>query len=333
MADDGVANAAQADLVSRLLFGHARAPHLTRLERNSSETLRTISMSIDQVVSGIIGSSVSLISNSAVMVAVLLGLVLSSPIVAVTVTVYFGASGSIWVRGVRGQAAVARTGRPGASAEERSGSILQGIAAAKELQLRGRALFYADEAVVRTRSINAASRGLGVVNGSLRYVLEATLVVGALLIVGSAELVGGRSASCPPSASCSPPPSGFSRRSTRCSSSSTQVQYNGPAIDLVEDEVRDLRTSTPRAGPPPELRRPPLPLRDAVRLEEVRFPLPDPRRARVRNVSLTIGAGESIGIVGPTGSGKSTLLDIILGFLPPDSGSVTVDGAPMQGLP
>ncbi len=26
---------AQADLVSRLLFGHARAPHLTRLERNS----------------------------------------------------------------------------------------------------------------------------------------------------------------------------------------------------------------------------------------------------------------------------------------------------------
>ena len=69
----GAANAAQANLVSRLLVGHARASHLTRLDRNSSETLRTVSMSIDQVVNGIVGSSVTLVSNTAVMVAVLLG--------------------------------------------------------------------------------------------------------------------------------------------------------------------------------------------------------------------------------------------------------------------
>lgn len=98
----GAANAAQADLVSRLLIGHARAPQLVRLDRNSSETLRTISISIDQVTYGLIFSSVSFVANAAVALAVLLGLVLSSPLVATTVAVYFFAIGLIWVRGVRG---------------------------------------------------------------------------------------------------------------------------------------------------------------------------------------------------------------------------------------
>ena len=38
----GAANSAQAGLIARLLGGHARASHLARLARNSSETLRTV---------------------------------------------------------------------------------------------------------------------------------------------------------------------------------------------------------------------------------------------------------------------------------------------------
>ncbi len=46
-------------------------------------------------------------------------------------------------------------------------------------------------------------------------------------------------------------------------------------------------------------------------------------------MSFVLRPGESLGIVGPTGSGKSTLLDVMLGMLEPDSGRVTVDGAPL----
>jgi ABC-type multidrug transport system fused ATPase/permease subunit len=49
----------------------------------------------------------------------------------------------------------------------------------------------------------------------------------------------------------------------------------------------------------------------------------------LRDVSLVVRPGESIGIVGPTGTGKSTLLDIILGMLEPERGSITVDGTPL----
>lgn len=49
-------------------------------------------------------------------------------------------------------------------------------------------------------------------------------------------------------------------------------------------------------------------------------------RAALRDVSLTINEGEFWGIIGRTGSGKSTLLQHIGGIMPPEEGTVTVDG-------
>jgi len=47
----------------------------------------------------------------------------------------------------------------------------------------------------------------------------------------------------------------------------------------------------------------------------------------LRDASLTVGAGEVVGLIGPNGAGKTTLLGSIAGLLPTDSGSVTFDGA------
>ncbi|HKI94562.1 MAG TPA: ABC transporter ATP-binding protein [Gemmatimonadales bacterium] len=46
----------------------------------------------------------------------------------------------------------------------------------------------------------------------------------------------------------------------------------------------------------------------------------------VRDLSLTVAAGEVFGIAGPNGAGKTTLLAVLLGFLRPDGGSVRIAG-------
>src|SRR3989304_10123939 len=46
----------------------------------------------------------------------------------------------------------------------------------------------------------------------------------------------------------------------------------------------------------------------------------------IRNISLRIKKGETLGVIGENGSGKSTLLKIIAGVLQPDTGSVKVNG-------
>jgi sulfonate transport system ATP-binding protein len=52
----------------------------------------------------------------------------------------------------------------------------------------------------------------------------------------------------------------------------------------------------------------------------------------IRDVTLTVGDGEFVSIVGPTGCGKSTILNLTAGLLPPTTGSVEIFGAPLVGL-
>jgi putative ABC transport system ATP-binding protein len=52
----------------------------------------------------------------------------------------------------------------------------------------------------------------------------------------------------------------------------------------------------------------------------------------LREVSLTIERGESVGVVGPSGSGKSTMLHIIGALDRPSTGSVSIGGSPLSAL-
>ncbi len=52
----------------------------------------------------------------------------------------------------------------------------------------------------------------------------------------------------------------------------------------------------------------------------------------LKDVSLHIGVGEAIGLVGPSGSGKSTLLMVMAGLERPDSGTVLVAGEMLSKL-
>ena len=53
----------------------------------------------------------------------------------------------------------------------------------------------------------------------------------------------------------------------------------------------------------------------------------------LRDIDLTVTAGETLGIVGPNGSGKSSLLKLLAGRRPPSSGSVQLLGEPLARLP
>ncbi len=52
----------------------------------------------------------------------------------------------------------------------------------------------------------------------------------------------------------------------------------------------------------------------------------------LKSVSLTIGRGETVSLLGPSGSGKSTLLMTLAGLERPDSGSVVIDGHALGDL-
>ena len=69
----------------------------------------------------------------------------------------------------------------------------------------------------------------------------------------------------------------------------------------------------------------------SVQFDHVQFGY-DPAYPVLRNFNLTIGAGESIAIVGATGSGKSTVTRLLLRFYDTNSGHVYLDGIDVRKL-
>ncbi len=57
------------------------------------------------------------------------------------------------------------------------------------------------------------------------------------------------------------------------------------------------------------------------------------KRTVVSDVSLTVESGEVVGLLGPNGAGKTTCFYMILGLVPIDAGSVTLDGQVLTHLP
>lgn len=56
------------------------------------------------------------------------------------------------------------------------------------------------------------------------------------------------------------------------------------------------------------------------------------RKTVLHGVCLRVGQGEVLSLLGPNGSGKTSLLKILLGLLRPASGSVAIDGRPVETM-
>jgi ATP-binding cassette subfamily B protein len=71
-----------------------------------------------------------------------------------------------------------------------------------------------------------------------------------------------------------------------------------------------------------------------IRFDDLTFAYPDDVNQTVlENISLTINAGETVGILGRTGSGKSTLVDLLLRLYNVDDGSIFLDEHDLMRIP
>ncbi|MDK3016593.1 ABC transporter ATP-binding protein [Pseudodonghicola flavimaris] len=70
----------------------------------------------------------------------------------------------------------------------------------------------------------------------------------------------------------------------------------------------------------------------AIENISMRFDLPNGTSVQaLKNVSLTLKAGELMSVLGPSGCGKTTLLNIVAGFLAPTEGQIVMNGHRVTG--
>ena len=92
----------------------------------------------------------------------------------------------------------------------------------------------------------------------------------------------------------------------------------------------ELLSTEPEVADRPDARPAPA-LRGDIAFQNVSFAY-DATRPVLRDVSLTVHAGETVAFVGPSGAGKSTLLSLLPRFYEPDTGSIIIDGLPLSAM-
>lgn len=111
----------------------------------------------------------------------------------------------------------------------------------------------------------------------------------------------------------------------------TKIMYMSENNMVVEDALERI-DSVLNAEPMPQSTSPKHPANSSVELDDVHFSY-DGRTDVISGISMKIGAGQTVALVGPSGGGKSTLASLISRFFDVKSGSIKIGGADVRDIP
>jgi len=109
--------------------------------------------------------------------------------------------------------------------------------------------------------------------------------------------------------------------------SATQFQNSLSGLDRVLDLLEEPREMESTSD---SIRADRGRIHGDMAFEDVTFLYPGTQTAALNNVRLTVKAGQTVALVGPSGAGKTTLCNLVARFYDPTSGRVTLDGRDLK---
>lgn len=313
---------------ARLIEAYLGYPYSWFLDKNSAQTTRRILASVTEVILKVMVPLASLFGSISLILFLVALLLVADPLVALLAGGVLTFAYLLVYMAV--QRRLSRLGEQLLTSNRTRFEVAQeAFAGIKEMKVMGLEQVYAArfrEPARLSAKARASTQTLGTVP---RYLIEglafATMVLMLFLMVDRA---GGDFNAAVPTISL------FAVAALRMLPALqnsyywlTQIRSGQAALNDLHQEYVDARaafTHLPTQG------RGRTDLTRSLELRDLTFRYDPDRPPVVDGLSLTVKAGDTIGIVGGTGAGKTTLIDLLLGLLQQDSGEIVVDGKPLQ---
>lgn len=295
-------------------------PYSVHVARNSSEVIDGISTKANGVIYGIIVPSLTLISSSIMLIAILMALLAVDPVIALAA---FGGFGLIYVfiiKLTRKQHLINSECMASESTQVIK-SLQEGLGGIRDVLIDGSQEAYCQIYRNADHSLRKAQGNNVFIGASPRFGIEA---LGMMLIAVLAYALA-----CQPDGIAKAiPVLGALALGAQRLLPVLQMAYNSwssiqggqvslrDTLDLLDQPLPDYVDQPPAKA---------LLFREQINLNNLSFRYTEQTSWVLNNLDLTIPKGSRIGFIGITGSGKSTLLDIVMGLLAPTEGSIEID--------
>jgi len=317
-----------ANLISRLIS----QPLLKVQEKSSQDSVYAVTIGVNAIILGIVGTGVILISDLSLLLVMSIGLFLVQPAMALSSILVLSVIGILIYRLTHKRAQQLGYDES-ILAIESNETIIEVLSSYRESVVRNRRDYYARKiGEMRMRSANILAE-LSFMPNISKYVIETTVVIGALAI-SAAQFVMQDAAHAIATLTI------FLAAGTRIA----------PAVLRVQQGALQIRSSLGVAGPTLSLisnlenvKALPLvadlPITDhrdfdgTIELRDISLTYPGKPTPALDSINLRIESGTSVAFVGPSGAGKTSIVDVILGVLTQDAGEVLVSGkTPIEAI-
>lgn len=316
--------------IGTILFqSYIRAPWTSRQNRSTTELVRMIDVGIANTIAGVLNPAVLLPAQALTFASVLVILVAASWQTAIITVIYLGLIAAfLYLYLSKKSYEAGKVNRD--SAMRMSTLVSEMLAALKEITLRDKANEVADVVYISREKAARSRSNIRFLAAVPKFVIDMALIGGFLLIGTVGYFSGGIGTAMSSVAIFALAGFKMVPALTTIQSQVTLVQSTLPYTELVMADIReaeDFRKNAEKLGKTPIAGEPQL-----LDLRNVEFTYPGADAPAVTNINLVLPMGSSVGVVGQSGAGKSTLIDIFLGLLVPSSGSMTLDGTPLEDV-
>ena len=316
--------------IGTVLFqSYIRAPWISRQNRSTSELVRMIDVGIANTISGVLFPAVVLPAQALTFLSVLVILVAASWLTALITLIYLGIIAAfLYLYLSRKSYEAGRVNRD--AAMRMSTLVAEMLAALKEITLRDKADEVGDVVYISREKAARSRSNIRFLATVPKFVIDMALI-GGFVLIGTVGFFSGGIGTAMSSVAIFAL-AGFKMvpALTTIQGQITLVQSTLPYTELVMADIReaaDFRDNAEKLGKTPITGDPKI-----LELRNVEFTYPGVSTPALTQINLTLPLGSSVGVVGQSGAGKSTLIDIFLGLLVPSSGSMTLDGVPLEDV-
>jgi ABC-type multidrug transport system fused ATPase/permease subunit len=312
-------------LSQRLFKQYLSQPYIFFLNRNSADLLKNIITEIDRCVIGVFAPALDIIARSIITLFILSFLIAMDPRLALITLLVCGGSYALVYRISR--RSLASSGKKAADSQSSRNKIVsEAFGGIKEIKLLGREANFFRVFEPRSHEFAMSLINSRSISELPKYALETIIFGGILLIM--LYLIGVKqnmSGVLPLLALYAFAGYRLMPALQRIFAGLTAVRYYLPVLDKIFTDIHENYMENDLSMKyisESEI----LHFNDSLILQNISYNYPHSDNAVIKNLNLSIKANTTVGFVGSTGSGKTTLVDIILGLLPVNNGSFSIDG-------